>query len=937
MKKFLIISMITILVLYAQSHAYALTKLYETSSTQVINSGTTLTKYKRLTDKGWLAINMIEANLKDENTTVRVLTSSNGLQTFQNVKTMLTNEENCIAAVNADFFTGNYKKGNIIGMTIKNGKMLTSTYYENEIKNTMASFYIDDNNGAAFDYFTNEITLKNLNNSEVFSISEMNKWSSNYEYPVLYTREWGEKSLGQSLGINLTELVVENGVVKEIREGKEEVDIPTNGFVVCAIGSSAERINNLFRKGNKVQLNIDIGIDVTKVKTAVSGGSFLVKNGEVSDFTHVIYGANPRTALGLSKDCSKVYLVTIDGRQAVSIGVTQVEFAEILSEKGIYNAINLDGGGSTTMVAKELGDTEATIENYPSDGTLRMVANAVGVFNTNKKGTLSNLLIEVNDNNVFVGSEKELIVKGYDEYYHPIEVEKKDIEWSCSGAEAFVKDNVLKAGNEVGTAKVTAKVGKASASIDIDVLSMPNELTIYPKKTTISQNDSVTFKVSGQNKNGYESKLKNSDVEWKVQGFNASVKEGVFSAKEDGNYIVEVSAGKAIAYALVSVSSKQSKMISDFETKNFQFTSYPSDVKGDVQLSSEEVYEGKRSAKLTYDFTKSTETRAAYLRFNDTIVLENGAENLKVMFYATNSTSDQIKVKLKDANGDTQYLSLLKGLESKGWQELKLNLKNVALPANLIDLYVVQDNEDALTSGSVYFDKLVVEYKNEVPESNVEIPKDVKGEDALNTYSELENGNAFRVVVSPEFYSGILLEQLKNRKMENIINKNSEIVIYPYKNHEDMLVNIEKEKVIENQYSISNRGSLTIINLNIAEGGLRASDSNQWLSLQNDIQVANKNVLLVLNGNIEDFRDDMEKELFINVIADLRKSTSKNIWVIQKGDNIDYSMKRGVRYLTISSNEFDHVTSEDIRNTNYIIITVNQDKMTYEIKNVFEK
>lgn len=933
MKKFLIVFSILIIFIFCFSNCFALTKLYETSTSQVLNTGTTLTKYKRLTDKGWLAINVIEVDLKDDNTTVSVLTSQDGLQTFQDVNTMLMNENNCIAAVNADFFNGNYKKGNIIGMTIKNGEMLTSTYYENELKDTLASFYIDDNNGAAFDYFSNKLTLRNENNGETYSIAEMNKWSSNYEYPVVYTKKWGDKSLGLSLDIALTELVVQNGVVKEIRTGQDAVDIPSSGFVVCAIGESAENMKNIFKVGDRVLLDIETKINVSKVKTAVSGGSMLVKNGQIADFTHVIYGTNPRTAIGLSRDCSKVYLVTIDGRQKVSIGVTQAELAEILVELGVYNAMNLDGGGSTTMIAKELGDTTPTIENYPSDGTLRKVGNSIGVINTSKKGDLKYLKIEVDEENIFVNCEKNITVKGYDEYYHPVEIDVDDIKWSYSGVDVFINENVLKAGSDAGIATITASIDEAKGKTDVNVLNRPSEIIISPKSITISPNDTVTFKISGRDKNGYSSNLKNSEVTWNVDG--GSIKEGSFTASKEGNYIVDASIGEIKSYALVCVSSNKSKVINNFESENFHFVNYPSEVEGNVKVSMEQVYDGKKSAKLTYNFTKTTQTRAAYLRFNDEVVLEKGANILKVMFYSDSVSSDKVKVKLKDANGEVQYLTLLNEISETGWKELSLNLKNVVLPATLIDLYVVQDKEKELTSGSVFFDKLTVEYAGGVLSSDYDLPSDIKQTDELNRYVDLEGNDSFRVTVSPEFYSGILLEHLKIKRLEETINKNSEIVIYPYKNSEEMLVNISKEKVVSDLYSVSNKGSLTIISLNVASGGLRATDGNQWISLQNDIKKANKNVLIVLNGNLDSFNDDMEKDAFTNMLFDMIKSTDKNIWVIQKGKNTEFSVDRGIRYLTIGSYAFKEGTLEEIKNTKYIMITINENEMTYEMKNVW--
>lgn len=783
MKKITIIFLTFIICVFCCTSTYALTTLYESSTEQTINSGTKLTKYNRLTDKGWLAINIIEADIKDENTTVRVLTSENGLQTFQNVKTMFSNQKNTIAAINADFFTGNYKKGNIIGMTIKDGKMLTSTYYENEIKDTLASFYIDEKDNSSIDYFTNKIILTNNRNDEEYQIAEINKWSSNYDYPVLYTKDWGEETLGLSLGAPITELIVEKNKVKEIRVGQDAVKIPENGFAICATGSGAERISEIFRVGDKVELDIDVGIDIEKIKTAISGGTILVKDGKIADFTHVIYGANPRTAIGISKDGSSIFLITVDGRQASSIGVTQEELAAIMVEKGIYTAMNLDGGGSTTMVARELGDEEPTLENSPSEGSLRMVPNAIAILNTTKTGALDKLLIEVPDVNVFVNCEKELTVKGYDKYYNPVKVDMKKIKWSYSGVEASVKNNILKAGNEAGTVTLTASVGKAKGSINIDVLSAPNELTISPKKKTIDIDESIYFEVKGQNKNGYYADLKNDEVTWKIEEDNleklmAKIEDGVFKASEAGSYIISATCGTATSYAVINVT--------DVDNQN---------------------------------------------------------------------------------------------IESK------------------------------------------------------ELPKDIKGVDELNTESNVSD--ALKVIISPRQYEGLLLERLKNKRLEKIINNDSEIVIYPYKSGKEMLSSVSKVKVFNNTYSVDNYNNLSVINVTIDNGGLRASNSMQWINLQSDIKKASKNVLIVMDGNLEDFTDKYEKQLFIDVLCDLRRSTGKNIWVIQTGENTDYSMKRGIKYLSIASKKYEDPTMDDIQDTNYIIITVTSSQMTYQIKNVF--
>lgn len=77
-----------------------------------------------------------------------------------------------------------------------------------------------------------------------------------------------------------------------------------------------------------------------------------------------------------------MWLVALDGRSDASTGMTLVEFAEFLRSLGADDALNLDGGGSTTMVAMMPGDTELSVQNSPSDGSQRPVPNGLGFTST---------------------------------------------------------------------------------------------------------------------------------------------------------------------------------------------------------------------------------------------------------------------------------------------------------------------------------------------------------------------------------------------------------------------------------------------------------------------------------------------------------------------------------------------------------------------------
>ena len=146
---------------------------------------------------------------------VKLLTSENGLNTFQTTMEMATNSES-IAAINGDFFGGNYQNGYTVGFSYEDEKLLTSAHTGNEIKDEYASLIIDNDNSAYTTFVKNEINLQSMLTGESFTIKCYNRPVDNYETdPVIFTKEWGETTLGNTPYLPQTELVVENGMVKD--------------------------------------------------------------------------------------------------------------------------------------------------------------------------------------------------------------------------------------------------------------------------------------------------------------------------------------------------------------------------------------------------------------------------------------------------------------------------------------------------------------------------------------------------------------------------------------------------------------------------------------------------------------------------------------------------------------------------------------------------
>ncbi|MFN3160219.1 MAG: phosphodiester glycosidase family protein [Rubinisphaera brasiliensis] len=99
---------------------------------------------------------------------------------------------------------------------------------------------------------------------------------------------------------------------------------------------------------------------------------------------------HPRSALGLDKSKRFLLLVVVDGRRpGHSDGVTLHELATLMKEQGCQQAINLDGGGSSIMLARDEGSRSLTTINRPSDGMHRPIPTMIGVRPKNVSNELT--------------------------------------------------------------------------------------------------------------------------------------------------------------------------------------------------------------------------------------------------------------------------------------------------------------------------------------------------------------------------------------------------------------------------------------------------------------------------------------------------------------------------------------------------------------------
>ena len=288
-----------------------------------------------------------------------------------------------VGSVNADF--GYWDTRIPCGMVVEDGIYKSSPEGNNAIAFS---------EGGAFTSFMPEvnITLQNETAGESVSLTHYNKTRSDggglYLYSEYFstvstrttTDGWfvrfkvleGEMSVSGRMTLEVAELI--DGQYNSLVIGKD------NLILTAADASELQSEFEKFSVGDRVTLTTACTDEKLASAQWISGcGNILVSEGGVFHsewWDSTITDVNPRTAIGIKADGTLVYYV-MDGRTTASRGSTLSQLAQDMISMGCIYAVNMDGGGSSTMSLLLPGKSAGTVVNSPSDGTTRAVSSYI--------------------------------------------------------------------------------------------------------------------------------------------------------------------------------------------------------------------------------------------------------------------------------------------------------------------------------------------------------------------------------------------------------------------------------------------------------------------------------------------------------------------------------------------------------------------------------
>jgi exopolysaccharide biosynthesis protein len=931
--------------------------IYEKTEKQTVTQGVTLENIVKFTHDGWYNIYVMEVDLTNKYLSVDALTNTESVGKLASAKKMAV-QGNAIAAINASFFTptgsGN---GFPVGTVVQSNDILCATADINRYSDSMASFSLNKLNEVMLNYWKADMNLVSGTGAKI-SVDQYNKTNgAKYTGISVFDRKWGAAAPGATEDMpDIQHMVVINGMVMQYTSGQPSVSIPENGFVVVTRTEGAKKLKQAFALGDTISFNIGSTPNWADMKMSVSGSSILVKNGVIPDtFSFApsnVTARSPKTAVGSSKDGKKLYMVTVDGRQTASIGMTLKDMALFMQSIGAYNAISMDGGGSTTMVARPLGSRDVQIMNNPCDGIARSISTAIGVFTSAPAAPLAGMIIETNDRFMFTNATRAFTVTGYDKYNNPIDVDLSKVKWSVSGVNGTFKGNVFSP-STYGEGKITAKIGDVSASINISVLSKPAVIILDQSSIKLPVGQTKTFSIKGINPRGYTAVIEPADLTWKISSKIGEFKDGVLTATKRGAAYIDASFAGTHAYCTLSVSDDKAFIADAFEGANGTFQSYPETIKGSYTISNEQKFSGKASGKLVYDFTTNTDvSRAAYMLLpNGGLALDKDISKIGLQVYNDHENSGWLRAELTDADGARQVVDFARTMDWTGWKYTEASIENIKLPARLRRIYIVQVNPDA-DAGVLYFDDLTLTASGYPSVDDLKVPENTPFVDEANKAVSFGKATAdsFRFGVmgqtrAPANETEKKLASIFANKVDKYLELGSVVGTGSHETITGLIkkkpviathtVDLKSTKVADYKYSMMDFKNSRFIKLDTRKNSLRTSDPEQWQQFLNDLaSFKGKNVFIIMDKSPETFTDKLELELFKKTLSDYRFDTLRNVWVFYNGNKNESRMEKGVKYIETAGYEVEGLKPGKTGAAKYVLVTVKGSTVTYIYKEI---
>jgi len=422
-------------------------------------------------------------DLTNPNVEIKAICGNDELKASYTVPQMVANHAKdgnaYFAGVNSDLFS----TLGPIGTTIVDGEIYKVA------KTSTGWFQVGVDNNKNF-YYGQPYTTYKLNSTPTGQMSPkgVNVARASNDF-IIYTSKFGTKTgtTAGATGVEVGAVEMDGGlkangvtkmkVVTAPQTNIGNMTIPENGFVLSANASWYMTPLQNLSVGDVIEITPTFTLNSATITglTQMSGGCpVILSNGTIQNNDGLLdhlTSRRPRTSIGTDATGTKMVLLVVDGDAAnkdVSAGCTSKDLAAMMLAVGCTNALNFDGGGSSTMYTEPFG-----VENVPSEGGggLRKVRSGWFVTTADKGDTeLKTIAFADYAKNLLINEEYAPVIYGYNDVGLLVNTNLADFTLSCANPQC----NISADGKKIkfaqsGTYLLTATSGSMTAHVMVNL------------------------------------------------------------------------------------------------------------------------------------------------------------------------------------------------------------------------------------------------------------------------------------------------------------------------------------------------------------------------------------------------------------------------------------------------------------------------------------
>lgn len=844
-----------------------------------IATGVQHVQIDRFTNNGWIDIEVLKLDTKNSFSNLTPLINGEGVSKRTTLSDMIHSND-AVAGINGDFFeTTNYPMA--LGSLYGDDKLILSSP---EVAFSRNSFYITKDGKGGVGNLNNNIAVTNIGKGINYSINALNKISRPYSAISILDSNWGAKSPGNSIGTRNTEVLIVNNKVVDKRTGGVPFQILPGTYVLTQVGTTLDSLSI----GDSVSVNYG---GYENLAFSIGGGNVLVSQGSVVNNSKFSKTRAPRTAIGINSSNTEVLLVTVDGRNNSSIGMSEQELAEFMKSIGAHHALNLDGGGSTTMGIKYSGDEKTTVVNSPSDGSERPIVSGVGIKTTAPVAEPNYIKITPSEKSTFIGFSYPITVEIFDQYHNKLQVSSESISLSSESGTI----NGLNFNPTVkGPGKITATYGGITGTADVFVHSEIKELILDVGSLQLTNGKVHIFEtIYGKDDLGYKKKIHASQVQFSASEGIGLFEGNKFTAQGDGvTGVITANYNGVIRNIPVSVGTQKENVFGFDSIENATISLSPND---DTKVTASVVIDGETqdenpSTALVYSTTAQKEAQSAAINYEGGISL--GSAQYIGLWIKGDNSGGKISTSFRDASGKTGNAVLVEKIDFNEWKYVEAFIP-ASLKGNIfLDKLSVTITDEVELVSTVKFDGLI---------SGIKLPLDwelAKGSsvsgDPRNFQGETEGASKISIT-SLNKNGGD-----NSQKINHLQNKNVAVVFNGASPETMSGINSELKFNGNDVHNIKTSNATAFITLQSNQNGIRSANAAQWKPFMNAMENGEyKNIVIMMQHDPENLTGAKEKTFFFDIIDKAVKS-GKNVFIVSPGNSNSVEWLSGYRRVSLT-------------------------------------